>query len=314
MKYISAQPDSDYFIWQLRVQMNNFRKHGIEKDAIILLSTEQGKEPNPNAAKFLEETKATVIFFPDRRNLSKNVYIPSIANHLLKEFFRNFGMSDMMEGQDFLFHDADILFSSIPDFKVLSKKKKILVSDTISYIGAKYIVSKGNGLLEEMCAIVGIDPQVVIKNEKKSGGAQYFIPKNIPMDFTFWDKVENDSVNLYMLMIKTSNKYTPSHPIQSWTAGMWALLWNFWLYGHDTIVSKELDFSWPTFAVEDWDKYHIFHNAGVTADRKDLFFKGEFTVKSPFTETHDNVNNKFCSIKYVEEIIETGKNFLNLKR
>jgi len=304
MKFISIQPDSEYFIWQLQVQMNNFRKFDIEKDAIILFAFDAERGVNPKAVRFSTRTKATTFFFSDKRNEDHSKYIASIKPHILKQFF--FKHSEKYN-DDFFIHDSDILFRELPDFTKLVKKKKILLSDTVSYIGADYIKSKGEGLLEEMCGVVGIDPNIVIANEKKSGGAQYLIPKNIPMTYEFWNKVELDSVNLFNLMVNTSNKYNPLHPIQSWTAEMWAILWNFWLEGYDTPISKDLAFSWPTLSINEWPDYKIFHNAGVTPDRKELFFKGDFTSSSPFSSSFDNVSDKFCTIKYVEEIIETGK-------
>lgn len=305
MRYISAQPDDDYFIWQLKVQMNNFRKHNIEKDAVILLGYDEAKGINPNAKKFIKQTKATVLCFSDKRTPYNKIYISTIRPNLLKQYYDTNPVSD-----DTFYHDSDILFtSSLPDFETLIKKEKLIVSDTISYVGATYIKSKGEELLKEMCAVVEIDPKHVEDFEIKTGGAQYLIPKNFFMNNSFWDKIERDSVNLFVLMNNTASKYNPSHPIQSWTADMWAVLWNFWKCGIDSEISKELDFSWPTFGIADWDKYKIFHNAGVTPDRKDLFFKGDFTHKSPFKLKHKDVNKNFCSYRYVEEIIDTAKNF-----
>jgi len=308
MKFISAQPDTDYFIWQLKVQMNNFKKFGIEQDAFILLGYDPNNGANPNAIKFISETKANVVLFPDNRTPESRSYISTIRPYLLKLFFKSVGRHI---DDDFFYHDSDILFSSLPNFNLLLKKKKLMVSDTISYIGAKYITSKGEGLLEEMCLIVGIDPKLVIKNEKKSGGAQYLIPKSFKMSNGFWDKVEKDSYNLYSVMNATAHKYNPSHPIQAWTADMWALLWNFWLGGLDSLITKELDFSWPTYSINDWDKFNIFHNAGVTPDRTELFFKGNFISTSPFDANHDNVSNVYLSYKYLEAIFEAKKRFEN---
>ena len=306
MKYISVQPDTDYFVWQVRVQLNNFRKLGIEQDAISIFVHDLSKPINPAVLKLAEETKGIIVFFPDRRDNHIRKYVPSVRPHALKTFYQMLG-ADLLFGEDVFYHDADIIFSSLPDFKKLGKKKKVCVSDTISYVGANYIKSKSEKLLQEMCDIVGVSKELVEKNEAKSGGAQYYIPKGIYLDFDFWEKVEQDSVELYKHMINTSSIYTPTHPIQAWTADMWAVLWNFWLDGHDSAVVKELDFSWPMFSVTDWEKYHIFHNAGVTPDRKDLFYKAEFIDKSPFDFSHENVDKNTCSIKYVEEILETAK-------
>jgi len=303
MKFISAQPDSDYFVWQVRVQMNNFKKFDIEKDAIVLFAYD--KKINPNAKKLLKETKATIIFIQDKRTAAQRNYIPSVRPHIIKEFFGNY--RNLVDGHDIFYHDCDIIFSSLPDFNTMSQNGEITVSDTISYLGAHYINSKGKGLLEEMCSVVGIEPDLVVKNEKKTGGAQYYIPSSVTMDYVFWNKIERDSIALFDLMVKTSKKYTPSHPIQSWTADMWALLWSFWAKGYDSVISKELAFSWPTLEVEKWNEQHIFHNAGVTPDRGDLFYKGAFIKASPFNSNHENVSPRFCSIKYVEEIMETAK-------
>lgn len=305
MKFISVQPDNDYFIWQCQVQMNNFRKLGIEKDAILIFGVDKRNGASQNVINFSRSTKAITIFIPDDRTNEDLKYIPTIRPYLLKQFFKYH--TKLMKDHDVLYHDSDILFAKLPDFKKLAKKKKLLVSDTISYIGAEYIKSKGEGLLEEMCNVVGIDPKLVIKNEKNSGGAQYFFPKIMPMTYEFWDKIQKDSLELYNVMLSTSHKYTPSHPIQAWTADMWAILWNVWLMGGESLIVKEMEFSWPTFPIAEWDKYNIFHNAGVTPDRTDLFFKGKYNLTSPFNVSHDEISKEFCSYKYVEEILETAK-------
>jgi hypothetical protein len=61
------------------------------------------------------------------------------------------------------------------------------------------------------------------------------------------------------------------------------------------------------YGISDWNNYHIFHNAGVTIDRNDLFYKAAFIDKSPFDSLHENVDKNTCSYKYVEEILETTK-------
>lgn len=304
MRFISAQPDDDYFVWQLQVQMNNFRKHNIEKDAVILISYDEQRGLNENIKKLMDQTSASIYVFPDKRTSDFKRYIPTIRAHLLKQYY-----DTNPTPSDTFYHDSDILFIELPDFNTLSKSNKLLVSDTVDYIGAKYIKSKGDGLLEEMCAIVGIDPNYVENMEKQSGGAQYFIPKDFHMNYAFWDKIEKDSLDLYIHMIKTSDKYTPSHPIQSWTADMWAILWNFWKSGIQTDISKELEFSWPTYGIDSWNMFKIFHNAGVTPDRKELFYKGDFVHKSPFESKHENVSEVYCSYKYVQEIFDTAYNF-----
>lgn len=297
MKFISAQPDSDYYVWQLEVQMHNFAHHGIEQDAIILFGFD--KEPNMNALKFARRTKARVEFIPDRRT-NRN-YIPSIRPHILKKFFAADNNIDR-----FMYHDADIIFLEKPDFGKLPDVGVVLSDSGIrSYLDSKYIISKSESLFENMCYAVGIDPITVIDNDSVVGGAQYIF-NFIPMAF-FWNKVERDSNSLYQLM--TTGEYLhrqKGHPIQAWTADMWAVLWNIWLYNEKTSISDELDFCWPTQTLEYRKK--IFHNSGVTPERADLFYKQDYSHKSPFGANFESIDPRFCSSLYVQEIIQTGAN------
>jgi len=306
--FISVQPDLDYYVWQLQVQMNNFKKFNIENKSIILFGYNPINGINKNALKFKEQTDAKIFFYEDNRTEIENTYSPSVRPHILKKFFNE---NDLLKNKNYLYHDSDILFTKLPKIELKNNNKKIFLSDTISYIGSEYIKSKSLDLFNEMCSIVNIDPLKVSNNENKSGGAQYLISKNTPLDFHFWNKVEMDSVTLFNYMQNTKTKFSKNHPIQSWTSDMWALLWNLWLRNYDTEIHNELNFSWATSHISDWNKNTIYHNAGVTGDRNDLFFKGNYIKKSPFNENFNNISKEFCSYKYVEEIIETG---LNLKK
>jgi hypothetical protein len=298
MRFLSAQPDSDYYIWQLEVQCNNFKKFNLEKNMLILFGYDKRIGINPNAKFFAEKTNAKVFFISDTR-LNKS-YVPSIRPHIIKKFY---GQNNIVE--PIFYHDSDIVFLSKPNFdEILRNENQVLLSDTISYIGASYIKSKGDKLLDEMCGVVGIKPEIVLKNEKKSGGAQYLF--NTQLNFKYWDKVESDSTKLYELMQTTSNIYTPEHPIQSWCADMWAVLWNLWFLGIDTSISNELAFCFATDEIEDKKNVPILHNAGVTTSSKNHFFKGNYINQSPYGVDYSFVDKKYCSYLYVQEIIETG--------
>lgn len=299
MKLLSAQPDTDYYLWQLEVQCHNFKKYDLEKDMLILLAFDKEKGINPKAKEFASKTKAKVFFVADTR-IDKS-YIPSIRPHIIKKFYQQNRINEPI-----FYHDSDIIFKSKPDFDLLINKanNNVLVSDTISYIGGKYITSKGKKLLDEMCSIVGIGKKIVVDREEKSGGAQYLFVKRL--DFMFWEKVERDCTALYNHMLKTEKKYTPDDPIQSWCADMWAILWNLWLFGVEVLVVDELKFCFPTDQIENVKSLSILHNAGVTKDKKNLFNKCEYIEKSPYAENYSNIDTKYCSYLYVQEIIETG--------
>src|SRR5579859_32241 len=147
MKFVSAQPDSDYFIWQLQVQMHNFKKFNIEKDAIILLAYDSKKGINPAAQKFKKSTAAKVIFYMDQREDIDKVYVPSIRPHILKQFAVRFDTE--IRNERIFYHDSDILFKSLPDFSSM-KNDVCYLSNTVDYIASKYIKSKGLSTFKKM--------------------------------------------------------------------------------------------------------------------------------------------------------------------
>jgi hypothetical protein len=152
-----------------------------------------------------------------------------------------------------------------------------------------------------MCRIVGILPDCIIKNDRNCGGAQYVFNHPSTTNPEFWEKVLNDCVLLYNYMQATLTEVSPNHPIQAWTADMWALLWNLWLFDANTEISNELSFSWPSSGISEWNSHKIFHNAGVTADNKDMFYKGNYLNEFPFDHDHSYVNPQLCSSEYVKE-------------
>ena len=160
-------------------------------------------------------------------------------------------------------------------------------------------------LIREMCDVIGIEPKVVKMNDINSGGAQYIF-KN--QDFHYWYKIYKDSTCLYDKLMRFQRKY-PISPgeIQFWTAEMWSLLWNLWLYGFETKVTKELDFSWATDSIDVYEKRPILHMAGVTEDLKTtLFYKGDYINVNPL----DVLKNDINFFNYVDKT-STGFKYIN---
>jgi hypothetical protein len=152
-----------------------------------------------------------------------------------------------------------------------------------------------------MTDVIGVNKQFVIDNEKDSGGAQYLI-KSIPAEF--WNKVYWDSENIYKPIVKLQNG-DHSNPFQIWCADMWAVLWNLWVWDKTVRVSDKLSFAWSTSLISEWDKHLIYHNAGATGNEKHLFYKGQYQNKTPYNIKLEDFSDKFCSYKYVEEILKT---------
>src|SRR5699024_11730931 len=84
--------------------------------------------------------------------------------------------------------------------------------------------------------------------------------------------------------------------LQKWTAEMWATLWNMPLFDVMPRAKKEMEFTWATDSIEKWNKNKIYHNAGVTQDMKDMFFKGDYINKEDRKSTR--LNSSHVSISY----------------
>tara|TARA_R110000868_G_C10922884_1_gene765828 strand:- start:1342 stop:2322 length:981 start_codon:yes stop_codon:yes gene_type:complete len=312
--FVSAQPDVPYFIWQIKLYVNNFIDKGIDPNQIhVVLGLVLGKTEPSKGAKELVNLGINTHFFIDNR--VKKHYIPSIKPYLISKWIQ----SNPDYGKIFFLHDADIMFRELPKFDRLLNDEVSYLSDTIGYIGYDYIMdcckryeskhpnSENGQLLGEMTEIIGIDVETIKENQENSGGGQYLI-KNTTCEF--WDKIYRDSTTLYDKMLDYQNRF-PINPgqIQFWTAEMWSLLWNLWLYGIETKITNEFDFSWATDDINKYNTTPILHMAGVTQDLKTTkFFKGDYINIDPIEELRktpnvfDYIDSNSSTIKYIENM------------
>ena len=91
MIYLSAQPDSIYYAWQVEIMLENFISKGIEKQNIHIVVGYKDKISN-NFKKLREKYRDVVFgFYPDYRPKTK--YVSSIRPFLLYQHFKKqFGM------------------------------------------------------------------------------------------------------------------------------------------------------------------------------------------------------------------------------
>ena len=314
MIFVSAQPDVPYFHWQCEVYLNNFINLGIPKENIhILFGIVKNETKLSDGANKLKKYTPNVFGYIDNRD--KKHYIPSIKPYLIYEWIKQ----DPKRGQLFLLHDSDIVFNYLPDFSNLINDNVIYMSDTRGYIDFNYLmdcdkryrdkhsVLDPGQLVREMCDVIGVEPQVVKKNDINSGGAQYIF-KN--QDFHYWYKIYKDSTCLYDKLMRFQRKY-PISPgeIQFWTAEMWSVLWNMWWWNMETKLTTELNFCWATDNISLCKTNPILHMAGVTESEKDnKFYKGDFINQNPLEllktdKNHfDYVNNSSSTYKYINEM------------
>ncbi len=142
--------------------------------------------------------------------------------------------------------------------------------------------------------------RVVLKQE---------ILKNV--DATFWAKVERDCEELFhqitQLSAEKKQQDPEYHELQIWCADMWAVLWNAWMRGNETVVVPGMNFAWATDQLHRWDEVPIYHNAGVTCSCGRQFFKAKYMSELPYSIELDKFNNTMCSYNYVKEIVETAE-------
>ena len=318
--FVTAQPDVSYFHWQVKLYVHNFIEKGINPNQIhVILGMVHGKTEPTSGGLELLELGVNIHFYKDDR--IKKTYIPSIKPYLISQWLKN----SPEYGDCFFLHDADIIFRELPDFKTLLNGDICYLSDTIGYIGYNYIIdccrryerqhptSEKNQLLNEMTSIVGIDTEMIKNNQDNSGGGQYII-KNT--DYKIWQKIYEDCTPLYKQMLNYQRRF-PINPgqIQFWTAEMWSLLWNLWLFGYQTRITPLLDFSWATDNLEKYNTKPILHMAGVTENQKERkFFKGEYINLDPIetlrsNPTHfDYIKEDSSTIKYIDVMKSFIKN------
>jgi len=314
LRFICAQPAIPYYTWQVEVMINNFLDMGIHPNYIDIVCWKVDNIIPEAWIKLANHYNTVRFFFYSDTRASKN-YTSSIRPNILKQHW--LARPEVKENVIF-YHDNDIVFTKPVNWQQFLNDDKWYGSDTRWYIGHDYIISKGEDVLNKMCEIVNINKRMVKAYELNAIGAQY-IMKDI--DWTFWDAVERDSERLFTEITELNNQKvienrhtmppnapsTPAYnPLQIWCADMWAVLWNAWKLDKETICHDDLQFSWATSNIDDWNKYNIFHNAGVTTDADGLFYKAKYMDKLPYGEKL-NIKPNTASHEYWKLIEKVGK-------
>jgi hypothetical protein len=311
MIYLSAQPDIPYFHWQVEVMIHNFMKVGINPNHIEVIfaydsSVSKGGRDLANRYPYVR------FFFYKKSEINKrnHGYIPILRPDILSQHFKIY---PNLSTVPIFYHDSDIIFRELPNFKPLLSDNTWYLSDTVSYIGSKYIKSKSIELFEDMCRIADIDKNLVDINNENSGGAQYLM-KNI--DYNYWEDVMNVTLSLYKYMLYrekkertflNDNQLRNYNPIQKWCADMWGVLWTG-LKRNEVKLSKELDFSWASSPSKYWDLHKIYHNAGQVSNMGGtVFYKADYIDKTPWDADFSNISPNSNSYNYVKAIEYANK-------
>ncbi len=290
MIYLSCQPIDVYFLWQVEVQIVNFRKFGISGRMHILVWYPEKRASELEAWRTLQDKypETRFFFYPDE-GVTLGLYVSQLRPHTIKKHFKAI---PELKREIIFYHDSDIIFNYLPEFDKLLSDNVNWQSDCSSYLDYNYLSRKEKeGNIPENEAIqiladIGKVPLEVLQSYTGNTGGAQCILKGV--DSEFWEDVERQCKEIrykFWWNIPTSinRKYfiDENKGFQSWCADMWALNMALWSRGKITSVTPILDFSWATSSYEEFLKKPIYHNAGATKDRPDLFYKGDWLHKSP---------------------------------
>lgn len=281
IRYICAQPATTYYIWQVEVLINNFIEMGVNPNYIDIVCGIDNDIPLEWTKMAQHYNTVRFFFYKDTRNTK--YYVSSLRPNILKQHFQT--RTEILEDIIF-YHDCDIIFTKPPCLWITTEMlidDNCYGSDTRWYISHSYIKSKGLDILNKMCEIVDISPDIVENNELNSIGAQYLL-KNI--DHIFWENIEINSELLFKQITDINREKVllePTyHTLQIWCADMWALLWELWKRGNTTKCHENFNFSWGTSPEETYNELNIMHNAGVVSSSDGLFYKSQFINELPY--------------------------------
>lgn len=322
MIFISAQPHDPYFVWQVEVQITNFRKFGISDKMHVVVwypdtevQKQKGRPQEPFTEvlwKKLEEKYPEVSFFYYKDSiLDIDLYIPVLRPRTLA---KHFDKHPELAKEVLFYHDSDIIFNYLPDFDELSKGDINWQSDTSGYLDYNYLSRKeqegkipDNQAIKKLCEIGGISVDTLKSYSGKTGGAQCILKQ---VDGDFWRDIEKQVMDIRKAFahgqpnsINTTYFKTENAGFQSWCADMWALNMALWKRGKVTDVTPLLDFSWATDSYETFLKKPIYHNAGATRSTPHLFYKGDWINKSPLGKVL-KVKGGTASEQYVRAIYD----------
>jgi len=307
MTFISVQPDELFFHWQVEVFIHNAMSKGVNPNWIeILFACDQ--DPTPEGVALTTKYPFVRFFFYRKHQLENHGYVQILRPDVLEQHFKRF---PNLEHESIFYHDCDIIFRELPNFEILNIDDVWYFSDTISYIGAEYIQSKGEDLLPMLCSIAGVSEELVIENQDNSGGAQYLMKG---LTHEFWKDVKETTLALYKFMVDSEiqerktlsqEQLQTYNPIQKWCADMWAVFWCGLKRGRKIRISKELDFSWSsTMGHEEWLNSKILHNTGITSSNGGkLFFKNSYRFIEPWDADFSNIDPNSNSYNYLQAVL-----------
>lgn len=331
LKYVCVQPDDNYYTWQVHLWLESLKNRGESDKAIVLVFTPNYRTQNPKWQQIVDlYPEAQFHFYKDEHDITAmlGIYIPVLRPYTL---WRHWKEHPELSNSAILYCDSDVIFTEHFDIQQFVDNDTCYLSDTNSYINAKYFDSKVNDvlpdkleeyktrdILAEIGSVIGISRQEAEANNDHSGGAQYLL-KNI--DAAFWNKVMNDCILIRSYLQRINREYFQSEDkgFQSWCADMWAVLWNLWVRDKQVEVIPEMGFSWAPDPITKLETHPILHNAGVvstTMDGINYFYKAKYHQTGDPTKDeqlelvlNDDRAKSKCTWYYTNELKKLSKKY-----
>lgn len=345
MIFLSMQPASGYFKWQLEVQIHNLNRLGMlegNEYHILGFLTEEQDQPNWSD---LESENVKVFFYKDDKGKCAHLIKQFNYQPLLRPWMASlhFRKNRDLSNEAIFYMDSDIVFTKKLDFTPFLQDAVSYLSLTgnrktgYNYISYSYFNNKiqsddvadnkkdiiqNSNIIKNLTNLCGVSEEMFREQELNIGGAQYLL-KNI--NYKFWDDVLDGCMMIRLYLSNMNQRYfkgdTPQEKenkgFQSWCADMWSVLFNIWKNGGQTQCPKELDFAWKNTKLEELDECYIYHDAGHHEITEDgihyyLFNKRKLDyLEEKITPFEDDLNDvsKIHSVSfYISEIKNTNKN------
>lgn len=332
MNYLVASSLEIRFIYEAKIQLQNFRRVGIDLKRVyyvfLLVGSEKYYKPKFDSLKEEFPEVNFRLFHDFRDEQYRDEYPSGCRLHVLRQFFDS--DSSLLE-KTFCYMDSDVLFREKLDEVTLSMANVWYGSDTYSYTSPAYIMEKGGPyMLADMAAICKVEyVKLAELGKDEIVGAQYIIKE---VDGKFWNDVEIAAYELHRYMdstidyfkkmaLDTFNKDLPDkkkktmenfdyNPIQKFCADMWALHWVALSRGKTCKVHPELNMVMATDEYKKLDKVKIYHNNGIVDDPKQRFnitnsfwkHKAWREGTSPYQINWDHVDSNGASFFYLQAL------------
>jgi hypothetical protein len=297
--------------------------YGYDRLLHVLVLAKEDELIDPLWLKLKEDfPQVTFHWYRDEDNLYESTINKLRYESLVRPYMlmKHYTLFPELSVQSVFYIDSDVLFVKEIDFEKLLQDDIVYLSDTVSYIGAKYFDSKiGQVILDKMhdykkidvlneCAkIFSLNRNIIQANEERAGGAQYLL-KGI--DANFWKDVLAGCISLKRYLQTVNNEFfiNENEGFQSYCSDMWAVLWSLWNRGIETRITPDLSFAWSTDPIDILKSRSLYHDAGMTPFFKNGFMKTHYRLKVPGTVKANYFNQLFCTSWYVQQI---EKAFLN---